>query len=173
MKTADPHYLIIAPHGDDEIIGCYNLLRQHPNDITIAYAAEEDGCDRTHDYFRIASRPIYLERSIQPVLDGPLSLIKPIWVVAPDPYFEIHPEHRYWGMQAETLCRENVVQGCLFYSTIMRTPYIYQVYDPHKKRDALDFCYTEKAQLWEYDHRYWLFEGMCQWHFHGVNVGEE
>jgi len=79
----------------------------------------------------------------------------------PDPIYETHPDHRLMGAQGETLLRAGY--NVIFYSINMRAPYIHKAQDPDGKRRMLEEKYPEKRSLWEFDHRYFLFEGYVQW----------
>ena len=74
--------LIIAPHADDELIGCYTVLSSLSQDRDIHVYCPEGGlkgCRRVSEY--------------------PERDLSCVW--APDPIHEYHPDHRQWGMFAE------------------------------------------------------------------------
>lgn len=155
------HHILIAPHGDDEIIGCYQLLcraRAHQEIVKVFYPMGVGSWEQyTCTSFNLipVTDVIGLHAGMSPVPD--------ICLHAPDPHFETHPEHRHWGMYAERLFRDGNVGALCFYSTIMNAPYIFEVSEPQKKRQALDDCYPSKSSLWKYDHKFFLFEGSCRW----------
>lgn len=159
--------LIIAPHPDDEIIGCLKVLAQHAASgagslaLCVYYAdykAGDLGPERAAKEFKFK-----IVREIYDTGSAIYACGPPDRIFAPDPYFETHPQHRYWGKFAEDILRSGRAAEVIFYSTNMRAPYIFEVLDSKAKRLALDTCYPEKSDLWRYDHRYFLFEGYCQW----------
>jgi hypothetical protein len=155
-------HLIIAPHPDDEIIGCFNLLLHAKYKKVAVYypfcIGDEPGIERAAKRFSFSV--IRTLETFQELIEQDRNQTH---LYAPDVYFETHPEHRKWGFWAEQQYRRRLVSTLTFYSTIMRAPYIFEVSVPRLKKDALDKCYPEKQSLWDSDHRYFLFEGMCQW----------
>ncbi len=144
----------MAPHADDEIIGCYELLASglvH----TVVYGTEEAMNEAVecaeHFDFKATCAEDY---------DFDIIFDKHI-LVFPDPYFEQHPEHRKWGAIGEALLREG--REVQFYTTNMNAPYIHEVELSGKKKSSLNEFYSKKSSLWKFDHRYWLFEGRVQW----------
>ena len=151
-------YVIIAPHADDEIIGCYSYLmtgkvkevvfgtmdavmEAHISAETFGFSAK---CITDYDFKRTA-----------PDMDNHIVYL------FPDPTYEIHPKHRELGFLGESLLREG--QEVIFYTTNMSAPYIFEVTEPASKLDSLNLCYTSKEKLWLYEHKYFLFEGYTQW----------
>jgi len=158
-------HAIIAPHYDDEIIGCYGVLARARSSglyVVVLYAGQscEMGGHLVEDLFGVTTDKI---RRTQDVLSVCSDTGVPVRLYAPDPYYEHHPEHKRWGQIAEQLFRDRQVQELVFYVTRMNAPYIFEVSKPQDKRSALDACYPEKSDLWRNDHRFFLFEGRCQW----------
>jgi len=146
--------IIIAPHADDEIIGCYNILKTHPVEAVLygsKIAVKE--AEETAKYFEFM--PLFAEVLLRKYIK------KKYLFFFPDPYFEAHPEHRAWGGMGERLLRQG--EDIIFYSTNMNAPYIHEVSYPETKHFCLDTHYPEKKSLWEYDHKYFLFEGYNKW----------
>ncbi len=155
------HNVIIAPHPDDEIIGCYHVLNTCLNSGTKLYVCY--GIDPDHDpSCRKAAKAFQFTPLDGESPDGLTCIREAARVYAPDPYFETHPQHRRWGHLAESRLRTGN-KGVVFYSVNMQAPYIFEVDNPEDKLRALDECYPEKSELWQFDHRYFLFEGYCSW----------
>ena len=146
--------MIVAPHGDDEIIGCYRILQNKNIEVihilygdNLSYIPQAlSSCQNIE--FKQANDLEKFKR-----IDMPFFF--------PDPIFETHPDHRFWGSKGEELVRNG--ENVYFYSVNMLAPYIYEVLDPNKKREFLEKCYPEKQDLWRFDHKYFLFEGYCKW----------
>ena len=147
-----PSIIIIAPHADDEIIGCYELLSKglvdtvlFPNERAIQEAIAMS------DYFEVSLG--LLEHCDLDVSDKTLFF--------PDPTYEIHPAHRNLGAMGEELLRRG--QAVCFYTTNMSAPYIHEVTAAKDKCHCLNLLYPNKKELWEYEHKYFLFEGYVKW----------
>jgi hypothetical protein len=146
-------YIIIAPHADDEIIGCYELLATgmvksvlFPDETALKEA------EKSSEHF-LFSRGHIEDEDYYKSLE--------ITYVFPDPYFETHPKHRELGSLGESLLRQH--RHVIFYSTTMSAPYIHEVTQPALKRQCLNKLYPTKKDLWAYEHKFFLFEGYNKW----------
>ena len=154
--------LIVAPHMDDEIIGCYEVLVKSKGPIIIFTDMDEvpgnykKNC--TTQYY--GSEWKDGEMGFFPNL--PKDLIdKEVEYYFPDPIYETHPEHRKQGALGEELFRKGY--DVIFYNTNMTAPYIHKVKNWEKKVHLLNKWYHDKSSLWKYDYKYFLFEGYCKW----------
>lgn len=163
-KESNHETIIIAPHPDDEIIGCFEILCDMKKSITIIYSAEINS-DRRNEAltlrkFKNNVKAQMFHNSIPPPL---LSLPKEhVTFYFPDPINEIHPAHRGWGFIGESLAREG--RDVVFYTTLMNVPYIHEVNEPLKE-ELLNSVYPSQKSLWEYEKKFILFEGRCKWMF--------
>jgi len=146
--------IIIAPHPDDEIIGMYEILVKER--CTIFYTESVNETRRKEaeilKFCELVENQ-YFSDNIPGEMEARFYF--------PDPYFEVHPAHRKWGAIGERMLRMGY--DVIFYSTQMSAPYIHEVKESDKKMDLLNMIYSSQKSLWEYDHRYFLFEGRCQW----------
>ena len=163
-KEKEPvkHHFIIAPHPDDEIIGCYEIINNPANSIAIMYPGDIEQRRREEamnlrEHRENVSIQIFQQSIPQPMLSDPN-----ITFYFPDPVNEIHPDHRAWGFVGEGMARQG--HDVIFYSTIMNVPYIHEVADEYKEA-LLNFVYPSQKSLWEYEKKFILFEGRCKWLF--------
>jgi hypothetical protein len=161
-QEKEPHKqtVIIAPHPDDEIIGCYEILNSSENPIII-YSGNTDVKRRNEamklkEYINIKAQ-IFL-MSVPPNLINENSVF-----YFPDPVYETHPIHRQYGMMGEQFAREGF--DVTFYTTNMNAPYIHESTLVKEKEELLNNVYPSQKSLWEYDKKYVLFEGYCKWIF--------
>lgn len=151
-------HVIIAPHPDDEIIGLYQIMDLYKTVVVYIGTYDNNRRERSiklKEHFKIIGQFW--------VPDIPPSLIDTeTTIYAPDPAYENHPEHRKWGMYCENMLRRGNCK-VVFYTTNMNAPYIFDVKEPNKKREILETVYPDQKSLWEYDHKYFLFEGYTKW----------
>ena len=163
--------LILAPHPDDELIGCFEILKNRNEEFIILHAScitdvrrlDEIGNIKSGTNFNIKKvvPVIYVSNYIQKWFSW--SELKKITIYAPDPIYETHPLHREWGHVGENLARRGL--DVIFYSINMRAPYIHEVRETETKEKLIRWCYPSQRSLIESDKKYILFEGRCKWIF--------
>lgn len=152
--------IIVAPHADDEIIGCYEVLTKKGKPIII-YSGDMEAARRE----TVLKLKEHVDCKLQLFqMTVPQTFLKKenLFYI-PDPYFEHHPKHREWGYIGETMARNGF--HVIFYNTNMTAPYIHEVKEPDKKEDLLNKVYPDQSDLWKYEKKYVLFEGYCKWMF--------
>lgn len=154
--------VIIAPHPDDEIIGCWEQIRNPANNVVIIYSGNTHA-DRRETVLELKKQLNHIKIQLFQNSVPPTFMSKMNKFFFPDPIYETHPKHREWGMQGEMYARAGF--NVTFYSTIMNAPYIHEVNNPEDKKYLLNKVYPDQKSLWEYDHKYFLFEGYCKWIF--------
>jgi len=160
VKQPQNDTVIIAPHPDDEIIGCYEVLKKRSS-LIIIYSGNTD-VKRREEALKIQE---YISVKMQHFLMTvpPTFINQNTTFYFPDPIYEIHPIHRQYGLMGEQLARAGM--NVTFYTTNMNAPYIHEVQEPDKKEELLNNVYPNQKSLWEYDKKYILFEGYCKWIF--------
>lgn len=160
--------VVVAPHPDDELIGCYELFRD-------GYVSNVIYCDVADSVRRIESEKFcaaFDGRVAAHFVDFHTFLSHALFFLErgktlcfPDPVSEVHPDHRKYGSLGEGFCRESPGKGwsIVFYSVNMNVPYIHKVANPEQKKQMLDKWYPSQSDLWKTDARYYLFEGRMQW----------
>lgn len=148
----DKKYVILVPHADDELIGCFNLLHRRQVHTLVAYdhtvARELEPVAAEYDCFiRVLSNNLVFE---------PKQIL-----VAPDPNTEFHPRHKKMGNIALGYFEAGMIVE--FYTTNMNAPYLQETELKTLKRAKLNRFYPTKSTLWQYDFKYFLFEGRCRW----------
>ncbi len=151
--------VIISPHFDDEIIGCYEIIINPIIKPVIIYMQDDE--KRKLESLKLKDEldniKIQLfQKSI------PYTFINPNNVLYfPDPVFEFHPDHRKWGAIGEDYLRQGM--NVVFYSINMQAPYIHEVKESNQKEELLNTVYPSQKDLWKMDKKYVLFEGRCKW----------
>jgi hypothetical protein len=152
--------VIIAPHSDDEIIGCFSILNNPDIRPVIIYTEEMDKERQVEvrgirEHFTIKGQMFC--QSIPPQF---MNTNTTFYFPGPD---EIHPAHRTQAAIGEALARQGL--NVIFYSTNMNVPFIEEETFPDKKKEMLDKIYPSQSDLWKYDHKYFLFRGYMKWLF--------
>jgi hypothetical protein len=149
--------IIIAPHYDDEIIGCFEILMRKPI-VIYTDPSDQKRKEECHRLFKEEHlvKAQYFSFNIPPNLLDPKNTY-----YFPDPVYEVHPSHRKWGAVGESMLRSGF--NIIFYSIQMNAPYIHEVEKPNEKKRLLDLVYPSQISLWDCDAKYYLFEGRCKW----------
>ena len=151
--------VIIAPHPDDEIIGCYQVLVKEKPIIIYDGGTDPQRRDETKKLREYTDIKVQLfQKSIPPNF---LNVQTKFFF--PDPIYETHPLHRQWGSIGEEIARRGL--NVIFYTTNMTAPYIHETENMAAKEALLNTVYPSQADLWKYEKKYVLFEGYCQWYF--------
>jgi len=153
--------IIIAPHPDDEIIGCYSILTNKDLSPIIIYT-ENISNERREEALKLKDSVSNIKIQLfQKTIPGHLLNPNNIYYF-PDPSYEFHPAHRMSGAIGETFLRE-MKYNIIFYNVNMQAPYIFEVKNKDEKKKLLDEVYPSQKSLWEFDAKYYLFEGYVKW----------
>ena len=154
--------IIVAPHEDDEIIGCFEVIEKQlmaPVSTIVLYPNTKGEVSWSEEAKRY--NPLGLVPVTGKDCDSYFEVMNGVTFFFPDPIHEFHPEHRRLAAIGENLLRGGAT--VFFYSVNMQAPYIRETKMPDLKKEALNFYYPQKADLWKWDHKYFLFEGQCRW----------
>jgi hypothetical protein len=156
--------IIIAPHPDDEIIGCYEILTDNSirtiviHDVVIDFDRQVEAM-KLRDNSNVKS--IMFQHSLPTNL-----LSKSNTYYFPNPIYETHPKHREKGNVGEALLRSGF--NVIFYSTEMNSPAKFECSTPDKKLELLNLIYPSQKSLWEYEHKFFLFSCYEKWLIGGI-----
>lgn len=162
--------IIMAPHVDDEVIGCFSLLDR----VSCVIYTKAMSRQREIEAIRLAqfkgwdckfSTHTLAEQKLMEILTDHVP--NPL-VLAPDPHWELHPSHKELGGVINTCCQG---AGIRFgtYSTNMNVPYLQElgIAERKEKMNMLNDRFPSQSDMWKYDHKYFLFEGICEWNPRG------
>jgi hypothetical protein len=150
--------LIVAPHIDDELIGCYSVLtKKQPGQKVFVLFLNELTPERQEEAaiagHALGFTPCYNEPPCELFFDQ-------IYVPSIRDWHAAHKEvNRTWRGSATH-----------FYSVDMQHGIYLGAEDSAKKKALLDTFYPSQKQLWETNAKYWLFEDIQERDF---NVYEE
>jgi hypothetical protein len=151
--------IIVAPHPDDEIIGCYEIVKnKKPIIIYTEETAEERKAEALSLKEHVEIKAHFFVRTIPSHL-----ILMENEFYFPDVIYETHPAHREKGFFGEQLARKGF--NVIFYTTEMNAPYKHEVKDSKEKEELLNKVYPSQADLWKYEKKYILFSGYCKWVF--------
>jgi hypothetical protein len=142
---------VIAPHPDDEIIGCFTVLKNVESVFFLDGEERKEEAVSSSEAFNFKFLFIKFEE-INSFLKGK--------IFAPDPFTETHPLHKIVGMEVfkEWMNKQNF--ELYFYTTNMNTFYTRELNQSRKdeKEKLLKQIYVSQRDLWR-DKKYFLFEG--------------
>ena len=143
--------VVIAPHCDDEVIGCYTALMESNSSVVIFLyevdAVRKQEATKSAAFFGFT--PLF-PKSLKDALTYVSTLRKNVEVLIPS-RTDAHKDHK-------TANRLFMPYATGFYSVDMVTANPLSSTTQTKKRLALDTCYTSQSELWNNNAKYYLFE---------------
>jgi len=147
--------VIIAPHPDDEVIGCFQQLQAGIIDKVIyveniSMIRKQEAIGLCHHYNIDFT---FLDGNVEKLLN-----------LTPENYYIPSPSdgHYFHCVVFRIMQWQQQYRGFYVYSTRMNDWFIREIPDSKEKLDCLNTFYPSQWDLWKYDHRYFLFEGLVK-----------
>jgi len=159
--------LIIAPHPDDEIIGCWSVMVEPNVHNQVCYFNIETE-RRRQEAYRSSNKLEFYIRPERPEQINNFHLFDRIYVPSKH---DLHPDHR----ECHSLFKHKATH---FYSTDKNTQYI-KLLDREQREAKLKHlkkCYPSQKSVWGANDKYVLFEDIRDWEdetFINVNLRVE
>lgn len=149
--------IILAPHIDDEVIGCFEYLEKkvitdvyYFYDLTPERKEEAENTSRLYEF-----NPHFADTYDSSLFS--LSDLKSEDTIFAPAASDSHPQHKSINLRGRAIAR-NYDCNLIFYSVDMDVPYRHRVKDSEGKRDVLNQLYPSQAALLS-DEKYSLFGG--------------
>jgi LmbE family N-acetylglucosaminyl deacetylase len=142
MKT-----LIIAPHIDDETIGCWSLLLDDNRKVTVCWGYELTE-QRKDEANKLACYAIDCKFGFEHLTPEFIKTFDEVYV----------PSRRDWHADHKATCAAYRQYATHFYSVDMANGRYLGEEESSKKRKFLDAWFPSQSGLWANEAKYWLFE---------------
>jgi hypothetical protein len=161
--------LIIAPHIDDELIGCWSVFNNPENNISVVWLCELTDT-RKHEGLTLKGLSVngWIKASIDRLEFGQENVTHIIEGYKPEEVYvtsrkDSHIEHKI----ANSLFRKYATH---FYSVDMVGARYIGEEESKLKRYALDVTFPSQMSLWATNAKYYLFESIAQCDFEYSSV---
>jgi hypothetical protein len=152
--------VIIAPHPDDEIIGCYEVIKNAQRNVFIVYNPTDD-IVRQKEVLKLRSSFPQIKSQFF-LNEIPPALLHKNNVLYYPCREDTHPSHQKHYEVGRSLWMEHDMD-VVFYSTEMNVHYKHEVEDWIEKRKLLNHIYSSQSSLWQTDARYYYFEARIKY----------
>lgn len=149
-QSMNKNVVIVAPHVDDELIGCWSYLRDrrvsaviYLEELSAVRRAEATTCANTYGF--------------EAVFDCAKFTPAPNELLLVPAITDSHPAHR-----AANRAWRGQHNNVMFYSVDMDRSPKTLLHDWEAKKAALDYVYPSQKALWETNASYYLFEHVAR-----------
>jgi hypothetical protein len=169
-------YVIVSPHPDDLLIGTFKVFVRHKN-LEVIFVNELTKTDKKEiELLEKENKDVFNSWFCHGKLDqitNFLNLIRKditltMTIFVPCNY-DTHPLHNLSREVVEIWVAQEWIKHkrrvkIIYYSTNMNTPYLQELLPLQSvmKKDFLNKYFPSQKSLWEYDHKYFLFESYIQ-----------
>jgi len=145
--------IIISPHPDDFLIGCYELVEKYPVKNILFLSKYNKQADTAAEYF--GTVPIF---TFSQFLQRFLYELNPEIIFSPSLKDQpLHPLHREATWLVKLWAKDRNVLVVEY--TIHKVGELFLVENWKKKRELLDCFFPTEKSLWENEWKYFLYEG--------------
>lgn len=152
LNNINKKITIIAPHPDDELIGCYSLFKYNLVDKVIYIKDKNLDSDRFKESTFLSERYKFEKIIVENIYDFRPDDNDFYFVPSPLDDHPLHKivYHRFYDIN----------KG--IYSIDMNTPYVKELSNEDKeiKFNMLNLYYPSQKELWQYNAKYYLFESI-------------
>ena len=155
-KEPEKKYVIVSPHNDDAVIGCWELVaRGEVKKIIYINENNEDALNEIKRFCEDFKIELDVCSDVGNVFKiVPLALIDNCIILVPSNN-DHHPEHKLCSSLQYIIGRDYIG----LYSIDMNEQWVRETGNPKEKEEILNKYFPSKKDLWEYDKKYILFEG--------------
>jgi len=156
--------LIVAPHPDDAIIGCYKVLKRNkflPTTTIVAIVSdvneENEGEVKKLEEYVSGCGKVVLCNGVLSALGEYLKKVEVVYVPSLKDYHPLHQRVTKFIQAMEPEVSFEIV----YYSTNMNIDFLQELSPAERdeKLKLLNEIFPSQKSLWEYDWKYFLFEG--------------
>jgi len=158
-------HIILAPHWDDEVIGCFEVLLNKENKCVVGFKNYNAplSVTRLQEANAVAKTLNYDVHMFDDVCDllekmfDDIVLVKPLATIYFPDMRDNHIHHTLTYSAAHIMCEHLLLKKCI-YTTRMNTEYTRLCTQPEHKSEVLKL-YETQSDLLNTDKKYSLFEG--------------
>jgi hypothetical protein len=149
-------YVVVAPHPDDELIGCYHLFRKKLVKKVLYYNLNRMSKARQKEAVNFC-KDMGVEYNI--LTDSSISELSKTETYLIPFSTDHHPEHKW----IHSLFKHHFT-NIGFYSIDMNNDFVRELDEKDKtaKKRMLDTYFPSQKSLWKSDWKYWMFEGIVE-----------
>lgn len=151
--------IVVAPHPDDEIIGMFTAISKgNVNAVLHLFL------DNTKDRLS-GARELCRDYGLE-MIESKDQISGKEKIAVPS-YNDYHPSHKKTFMD---FVRSYPLSSIYEYTVEKNVDWMYVVEEPERKEEVLNRYYPKQSELWKYNKKYILFEGLKPVFSHWVEV---